>query len=123
MNSATKTLTFDPPITLDAGSNRGPFSTLELAEPTAGEMRVANGQIRNGVNHENSYLRNAHLIAMVGKRMGTPWPIPAIDKMPDGKFTEAANFLLGFQERAHMRSLQEAAADSAGSDADRQTSD
>jgi hypothetical protein len=119
---STLILTFDPPITLETGPNRGPFSTLELAEPLAGEMRVANGQVRNGVNHENQYLRNAHLIAAVTKRLGSPWPIVAIERIPDGQFTEASNFLLGFQERAHLRSMQEAARTSADADAD-QTAD
>ena len=121
--ATTLTLTFDPPITLEQGPNRGPFSTLELAEPLAGEMRVANGQVRNGVNHENKYLRDAHLIAAVTRRLGSPWPIPAIERIPDGQFTEAGNFLLGFQERAHLRSMQEAAKMSGDEDTDQASDD
>ncbi len=106
---ATLTIEVDPPISLDFGVNRGPFNALELAEPLAGEMRRANGQMRGGVNNETVYLRGIHLIAAVTARLGSPWPVPAIERLPDGKFTEAVNFLMGFSERASLRAIREAA--------------
>ena len=109
MIAQTLTLTFDPPITLDSGPNRGPFDTLQLAHPQACEMQKANGAIRNGINAENGYLRDALLIAAVTKRLGCEWPLLAIDRIPDGKRTEAANFLQGFAERSHLKSLTMAA--------------
>lgn len=103
-------LKINPPIVLENGPHKGlPYDTLELEEPLAGEMRLANGQIRSGANHENTYLRNMHLISAVTKRLGKSWPIAAIERLPDGVFTEASNYLLGPQERAHMRSMQRTA--------------
>jgi hypothetical protein len=102
------TIQIDPPITLESGPNKGPFTTLELAEPLTGEMRTANGQMRGGVNHETTYLRGIFLISFVTRRLGSPWPVAAIEKLPDGKFTEATNFLLGFSERASMAAMKEA---------------
>jgi hypothetical protein len=102
----TLTLTVEPPVT-DVPPDKGTvYNTLELSEPRAGEMRVANAQVRNGINHQSLYLRNAHLISAVTKRTGQPWPVTAVEALPDGIFTEASDFLLGFQERAHMRALQ-----------------
>ena len=108
--TAPLTLKIDPPIVLENGPHKGmPYDTLELEEPWAGEMRQANGQIRAGANHENTYLRNMHLISIVTKRLGKSWPIAAIERLPDGLFTEASNYLMGPQERAHMRSMQRTA--------------
>lgn len=104
----TRSITINPPITIAVGNNRGPFHTLELAEPTAREMRVANGHLRAGVNNQSVYLRGAELISLVTKRLGSHWPVPAVEELPDGVFTEALNFLLGFQERANLRAMKEA---------------
>lgn len=110
----TRTLIFDPPIALDSGPNRGPFTTLDLAEPLAVEMQTANGLVRNGINLENKYLRDAALISAVSKRVGEAWPVQAIDRIPDGKLTEAANFLLSFQEDAHLKALSANAGEMSG---------
>lgn len=70
-------------------------------------MRVANGQMRGGVNPENIYLRTEVLIAAVTKRLGASWPREAIAKIADGPFTEAENFLMGFRQRANRKAMQE----------------
>lgn len=102
----TLTLTIDPPVTGVPPNRDAVHDTLELSEPRAGEMRVANAHLRGGANHMNLYMRNAHLIAAVTKRSGREWSVAAVEALPDGIFTEAADFLLGFQERAHMKALQ-----------------
>lgn len=115
----TKTIAIDPPIVLTIGPHKGvPFSELQLAHPEAGEMRVANGQMRGGANPENIYLRTEVLIAAVTKRLGAPWPREAIAKIPDGQFTEAENFLMGFQQRANRKAMQEDMAALAQAEAD-----
>lgn len=103
------TLSFNPPVTTAIGPHKGvPFETLTLVVPLTGEMRVANGQLRSGVNHETTYLRGIHLIAAVSRRAGNPWPVAAIEQIPDDKFTEAVNFLMGFSERANLKSMKDA---------------
>lgn len=103
-----RTFVLDEPIVLTLGAHKGvPFAELKLAHPEAGEMRRANGQIRTGPNAENMYVRTRVLIEAVTKRLGAPWPAEAVDRLPDGVFTEAENFLMGFQQRANNKTMRE----------------
>jgi hypothetical protein len=116
----TLVLTVDPPVTGIIPHKDEVYETLVLVEPRAGEMRVANGHVRTGVNLQTVYVRNAHLISLVSKRGGQFWPVTAVEMLTDSQFTEAADFLLGFSERAHLRALQvemeNAAREQAGSE-------
>ena len=62
--------------------------------------------------------RTEVLIAAVTRRLGAPWPREAIAKIPDGQFTEAENFLMGFQQRANRKAMQEDMAALAQAEAD-----
>ncbi len=106
---AVKSFPLPAPPNTKNGVVPWPHDTLDLTEPLAGEMRRANGQMRSGVNNETVYLRNLHLIVAVTARVGQPWPLAAVERLPDGLFTEAANYLMGFQERANFRAMEEAA--------------
>ena len=72
----------------------------------AHQTRCGNGA-RNGANAESIYLRTCVLIELVTRRVGSPWPRDVIDKIPDGVFTEAENFLMGFQQRANNKTVRE----------------
>lgn len=103
-----RTFILNDPIMLNLGVHKGvPFAELKLAHPQSGEMRRANGQMRIGPNAENMYLRTRVLIELVTKRLGAPWPAEAIDQLSDGVFTEAENFLMGFQQRANNKTMRE----------------
>jgi hypothetical protein len=85
----TLVIDIDPPITFKGGS----YAALPLREPRAGEVRKAEGFMRNGIHAESMRLYTINLVSTVSN-----WPILAVEQLPISKLNEAAAFLAGFTE-------------------------
>jgi hypothetical protein len=85
----TLSIQLAPPIVFKGGN----YTSIELREPKAGEVRKAEGQMRNGIHSESLRLYNMHLISMV-----SGLSIPVLELVPIGQFNEAAEYLAGFIE-------------------------
>jgi len=85
----TKTIIIRPPISFKGGT----FDMLVLREPMSGEVRKAEGQMRNNLSNEGLRLMNTHLISMV-----SGWPVPVIEQIRISDFNEAAAYLQNFIE-------------------------
>jgi hypothetical protein len=69
----------------------GAYDQLRLHEPSVGQVRKAEGSLRNGIHAESLRVYHINLIAAV-----SGWPVPAVEMMPVTKMNEAANFLARF---------------------------
>ena len=83
------TIYLTPPITFD---NRE-YSQIVLREPRAGDVLLAEEQVKNSVNPWTIRNRQMHLIARCGDV-----PLPVITKLPMRKFNQAWGFVLPFFE-------------------------
>jgi hypothetical protein len=86
----TLVIDIDPAIPHKGGT----YSQLPLREPRVGEVRKAEGQMRNGINSESIRNYNIHLVSFVSN-----WPVIAVEMLPISKLNEAVQYLEGFIER------------------------
>ena len=84
------TITLDAPISFQ---NRT-YETLQLREPTIGEVIRGDGQMRNGATLEAVHNRQCTIISAV-----TGWPLPAVQKLPVSAHNRAWAYLDSFLQR------------------------
>ena len=82
------TITLDAPIQAAGG---GPVQEITLREPTAMQVRQAEGNLRAGVNPEAVRKYQIALVTSVSRLSQQ-----VIDQLPVSKLTEAADYLQGF---------------------------
>jgi len=81
------TIRFDPPIQFQGMT----CDQIELREPTAAEVRAAEGHLRKGMTPESIRMYQLTLIQKVSGK-----PQQVIDAMPISKVVLAAEYLQGF---------------------------
>ena len=81
------TITLDAPIEFQ---NRK-YETLQLREPTIGEVIRGDGQMRNGSSLESMHSRECVIISAV-----TGWPLPAAHRLPISVHNRAWSYLEAF---------------------------
>jgi hypothetical protein len=81
------TISLSPPVVFD----RRDYAQLVVREPRAGEVLMAEQQVKNSVNPWTIRNRQIHLIAKC-----SDVPLPVVEMLPMRKFNEAWAFISPF---------------------------